>query len=137
MSMTRREARELAFILLFEREFCEKEMADIYEDAIEAREIERNDFSESLAGLAVTNLAEIDQVIDEHSHKWNRARISKVALTVLRCAIAEMRYMSETPVSVVINEAVELAKKYGGDEDYTFVNGLLGGVARAEGGANA
>ena len=133
MSMTRREARELAFILLFEREFCEKEMADIYEDAIEAREIERNDFSVGLAESAVEHLSEIDEIIDTHSHKWNRARISKVALAVLRCAIAEMRFMTETPVSVVINEAVELAKKYGGDEDYTFVNGLLGGVARTQG----
>ncbi len=137
MSMTRREARELAFVLLFEREFCEKDMADIYEDAIEAREIEQNDFSLCLAQLAVEHLEEIDQLIDTHSHKWNRARMSKVALTILRCAIAEMRYMPETPVSVVINEAVELAKKYGGDEDYTFVNGLLGGVARTEGGADA
>ena len=137
MSMTRREARELAFILLFEREFCEKDMADIYEDAIEAREIERNDFSERLAEEAVAHLEEIDGMIDTHSHKWNRDRISKVALTVLRCAVAEMQYLPETPVSVVINEAVELAKKYGGDEDYTFVNGLLGGVARTQGEANA
>lgn len=137
MSMTRREARELAFILLFEREFCDKEMADIYEDAIEAREIERNDFSVLLAETTVAHVDEIDRLIDAHSHKWNRDRISKVALTVIRCAIAEMRYLSETPISVVINEAVELAKKYGGDEEYTFVNGLLGGVARTQGEADA
>ena len=137
MSMTRREARELAFILLFEREFCDKDIAAIYEDAVEAREVERNEFSAALAEYATAHLDEIDGVIDTHSHKWNRTRISKVALTVLRCAIAEMQAMPETPVSVVINEAVELAKKYGGDDDYTFVNGLLGGVARAAGGEDA
>ena len=137
MSMTRREARELAFVLLFEREFCEKDIADIYADAVEAREVEHNEFSASLAEYATLHLEEIDGMIDTHSHKWNRARISKVALTVLRCAIAEMQHMPETPVSVVINEAVELAKKYGGDDDYTFVNGLLGGVARAAGEDNA
>ncbi len=137
MSMTRREARELAFILLFEREFCEKDIADIYEDAVEARAVEHHEFSAALAEYTAAHLDEIDSVIDAYSHKWNRTRISKVALTVLRCAIAEMRHMPETPVSVVINEADELAKKYGGDDDYTFVNGLLGGVARTAGGDDA
>lgn len=137
MSMTRREARELAFALLFEREFCEKDIADIYADAVEAREVEHNAFSASLTEYAATHLEEIDEVINSHSHKWNCTRISKVTLAILRCAIAEMKYMPETPVSVVINEAVELAKKYGGDDDYTFVNGLLGGVARTAGEDNA
>ena len=87
-------------------------------------------FALALAQGAEEKLAEIDARIDEFSHKWSRNRISRVALAVLRLAVYEMLYEEDIPVSVAINEAVELAKKYGGDEDSSFVNGVLGGISR-------
>lgn len=131
--MTRREARELAFVLLFEKTFNDYSIRDILINAGEARDVESNAFALSLAEGADEHVVDIDSIISKHSHKWNKERISRVALSIMRLAVFEMQYMKDIPVSVSINEAVELAKKYGGDEDSAFVNGVLGGVARQKG----
>ena len=72
-------------------------------------------------------------MIRSHLRSWTMERLPRVSLTVLRLALAEMLYGGENKPGVAINEAVELAKKYGADEDYQFVNGLLGVVAREQG----
>ena len=128
--MSRRKSREQAFALLFEKSFNDATIMDLAENAQDAREMVVEPFALLLATGAEEKLAEIDARIDTFSHKWSRDRISRVALAVLRLAIYEMEYEDETPVSVAINEAVELAKKYGGDEDSSFVNGVLGGISR-------
>ena len=128
--MTRRESRELAFILLFEKTFSQKSVRDILQDAGEARDIEEDAFAVSLAEGAEAREADIDDVIARYSKNWNTNRLSRVALSLLRLAVYEMLFVEDIPVSVSINEAVELAKKYGGDEDPSFINGVLGGVAR-------
>ena len=69
-------------------------------------------------------------MISANAHNWSRERLSRVALSILRLAIYEMQYVDDIPVSVSINEAVELAKCYGGDADASFINGVLGGIAR-------
>ena len=128
--MSRRQSREQAFALLFEKSFNDLPVMDLAEGAQDARELIIEPFALALAQGAEEKLAEIDARIDEFSHKWSRNRISRVALAVLRLAVYEMLYEDDTPVSVAINEAVELAKKYGGDEDSSFVNGVLGGISR-------
>ncbi len=128
--MTRREARELAFILLFERSFSDESIADILENAGEARDITGDTFAISLAEGAVEHTEEIDALISAHAHNWSRERLSRVALAILRLAIYEMQWVEDIPVSVSINEAVELAKRYGGDFDASFINGVLGGISR-------
>ncbi len=128
--MTRREARELAFILLFERSFSGETIAEILENAGEARDITGDAFAISLAEGAVAHTEEIDELISAFAHNWNRERLSRVSLSILRLAIYEMQWVEDIPVSVSINEAVELAKRYGGDADATFINGVLGGIAR-------
>jgi len=137
IGMTRREARELAFILLFEKTFTDEPMAAILEAAGEARDVEANAFALTLAEGTAAHLDEADTLISAHSHKWSKGRISRVALSILRLAVFEMLHIDDIPVSVSINEAVELAKKYGGDEDSLFVNGVLGGVARRDVSAEA
>ena len=132
MTMTRHEARELAFILLFEKLFSEDTIQEILESADEARGIEKDTFALSLAEGAEEHLAAVDKLISDYSLKWSKARLSKVALSIMRLAVYEMEYVEDIPVSVSINEAVELAKKYGGDEDPSFINGVLGGIARRE-----
>ena len=130
--MSRRKSREQAFALLFEKSFNDLPVMDLAEGAQDARECIIEPFALELAQGAEEKLAEVDAYIDEHSHKWSHNRISRVALAVLRLAIYEMKYCDETPDSVAINEAVELAKRYGGEEDSSFVNGVLGGISRQE-----
>ena len=128
--MSRRKSREQAFALLFEKAFTDRPIEELAQAATEARDLEMEPFALSLALGTESHLAEIDARIDAASHKWSRDRISRVALAVLRLAVYEMLYEDATPVSVAINEAVELAKRYGGEEDASFVNGVLGGIAR-------
>ncbi len=128
--MTRRESRELAFVLLFEKSFSDTPLDEILENAGEAREVVRDPFALSLTEGVLAHTEEIDTQISECSHKWSKDRLSRVALAILRLAIYEMLWESSIPVSVSINEAVELAKRYGGDADASFINGVLGGIAR-------
>lgn len=130
--MTRHESRELAFILLFEKLFTESTVEEILLHAGEARNVEADSFAVSLASGAVDNLETIDEIISRHSTKWSQKQMSRVSLSVMRLAVYEMMYLTDIPVSVSINEAVELAKVYGGDEDASFINGVLGGIARNE-----
>ena len=75
---------------------------------------------------------EIDAIITAHLKGWTLARLPRVSLTAMRIALAEMLYGEEKKPGVAINEAVELVKKYGADNDHQFVNGLLGSVAREQ-----
>lgn len=128
--MSRRESREQAFALLFEKSFNDLPVEELAAGAAEARDIQPDTFAMALATGAQDKLAAIDELIENHAHKWSKSRISRVALSVLRLAVFEMLYFDETPESVAINEAVELAKKYGGEEDASFINGVLGGISR-------
>lgn len=129
MSLSRREAREQAFILLFEKNFFDGSLSEIIDRAVEAREYQRDGFAETLAGGAAEHMEEIDGTVERYLKGWNKNRISKVAISLLRLATYEMLYEDSIPISVSINEAVELAKKFGGQEDASFINGVLGGVA--------
>lgn len=133
--MTRRQAREEAFYLIFELAFGEETvLEERTENAKEARGQELDEFSLGLVQHTVSHIEELDRLIEQHATKWTKSRISKVSLAVLRLAMAEMFYEDSVPVSVSINEAVELAKKFGGEEDSSFINGVLGAVAKAQSG---
>ena len=123
--MTRSAARDLAFHLIFERAFRDESMEEIIADAEEARAIEEDEFAMALTNCVNDHLAEIDAEIDRYSEKWKVNRLPKVSLTVLRLAIGEMLYFRDIPVAATINEAVELAKKFGRDESPAFINGVL------------
>ncbi len=132
--MSRRQARENAFLLAFSQTFGELPL----EDALEAnRENDEERLVDAFGACLLRDYyehsAEVDDLIRAHLRGWTMERIPRVTITVLRLAIAEMLYGAEHKPSVAINEAVELAKKYGADEDYQFVNGLLGSIARESG----
>ena len=129
--MSRRQARETAFVLLFEQSFTHLTMGEILACAVEAREFTSDEFANALAVGAANNREEIDALITLHAKRWKKERLSRVALSVLRLAIYEMLFCADIPVSVSINEAVEISKIYGGEEDTAFINGVLGGVARS------
>lgn len=129
--MNRRKARELAFALIFEKSFSpETDMETIIETAVEQRLIELDDFSLELAKAASRNMEQIDSIIESNSIAWRKNRISRVALAILRMAICEMLYFDAIPISVSINEAVDICKVYAEKEDASFVNGILGSVSK-------
>ena len=128
--MTRHESRQEAFCLLFEKTFTDMDIDEIIQGATETRELSVNDFTLQLAKGTVEHLDEIDALIESKLKNWKLSRISKVSLSILRMAVYELKYLADVPSSVAINEAVELAKQYASEDDYSFVNGVLGNVAK-------
>lgn len=130
-AMKRRTARENAFIAAFEASFHPGELPEIIAYSRECGEYAVDPYGEALLCNLQAHEEEIDALISAHLKNWTLARLPKVNAAILRLAVAEMRYSTEEDMdSVVINEAVELAKKYAGDEDYQFINGVLGAIAR-------
>lgn len=128
--MNRRTLREQIFKLLFRVEFNSKdEMEEQSRLFLEHEELE---ISETDADYIVGKYAaiydkveEIDSMINETAKGWSTDRMGKVDLTILRLAVYEMKYDDTIPEGVAINEAVELAKKFGQDESAGFINGVL------------
>ncbi|MBQ8209736.1 MAG: transcription antitermination factor NusB [Clostridia bacterium] len=130
--MKRSEAREQAFVIVFEKEFnSESTVDEIAAAAKEAELFETDKFAKRLSEAVFADIEALDKIIVENLRAgWRISRISKVALAILRMAICEMTQFDDVPVSVSINEAVELAKKYAPETDARFVNGLLSSVAK-------
>lgn len=130
--MTRREAREQAFIVLFEKIFDnDATISEIVITAKEAELIKINSFAENTLNAVEEHFNEIDEIIEANSQDWTLTRLPKVSLAILRLAVAEIKYIDDVPNGVAVNEAVELAKKYGTNEDASFINGILGTIAKA------
>ncbi len=128
--MTRREAREAAFSILFEFDFnMEKSLEEIAGTALEERGLMTDEFSNSILEFAIEHFAEIDKEIDRHLIGRSANRLTKASRAIMRLAVAEIM-MGNTPAAVVINEAVELTKKYDGDEMPAYVNGVLGTLVK-------
>ena len=131
--MTRTEARNEAFILVFEKIFSNQSVEDIISLATDSRDFEMDNDGYIISAFkgVYENVEELDSVIEKYLTNWTIDRISKVALAVLRLAIYENKFMDDIPESVSIDEAVELCKKYSTTDDASFVNGLLGSMVRA------
>ncbi|MBD5508918.1 MAG: transcription antitermination factor NusB [Lachnospiraceae bacterium] len=127
--MSRRELREQIFKLLFRVEFNSMEdMAEqeqlFFEDEDAAKEEDAVYISDKYHKIS-EKLSEIDSKLNEKAQGWNTDRMNKVDLTILRLAVYEICYDEDVPTGVAINEAVELAKKFGQDASFGFVNGVL------------
>ncbi len=128
--MTRSESREAAFVLAFEQFFLSDESAeDIIAGASECGTLRMSQYALNVFRQVCERAPALDEQIARHLKGWTLERISPVCRSILRVALAEIA-ADFCPVGVAINEAVELAKKYGTDDDYAFVNGLLGAVAK-------
>ncbi len=129
-NISRYKMREQAVLLTFESLFSDTELDEIAENIIDSRDEYYSDYAIETAKNVAEKLEEIDTYISNNlSSGWKISRISRIALAILRVAVYEMKYVDEVPVSVAINEAVELAKKYSTD-DASFVNGVLGAIAK-------
>ena len=126
--MTRREFREHTAKLIFMFDFYPKEewkeQFEFYADYSEIKEEDRDSLWQRVMAFEEKK-TEVDNLIDGASKKWRISRLSKTDLMLLRVAVYEIKFDSEIPDKVSINEAVELAKIYGGDESPAFVNGVL------------
>lgn len=127
--MTRRELREQIFCMLFRIEFHDKdempEQLVLFENTIENLSDADRAYISGKTDKIIAHLTEIDDEINAKATGWKTSRMGKVDLSILRVAVYEIRFEEETPEKVSINEAVELAKKYGTDDSASFVNGVL------------
>lgn len=132
--MKRREAREHIFQILFQINFYPKEEFDkkieLYLQNNDLFDEEMNDFVISYVNGVANNIDKIDKILNEKSNGWKTTRMPNVDLTILRISVYEIIFLKDVPASISINEAVELAKKYSGDESPSFVNALLGDIVR-------
>ena len=129
-AMNRSQARENAFLLLFEgASNPDKAPNEVIEGAIEYRNIKCDDYVRGVFFGVYENMGVISEEIDKNLVGWSRARVSKVSMALLKLAIYEMLFVSDVPTMVAINEAVKLSKKYDDDKAYKFVNGVLNAAA--------
>ena len=131
--MTRSQSRENAFILVFENLFNpDYSFADMREFTAESEQFEIDEFTEALYSASVENAARLDGEIEPFLKNWKLSRLPKTVLAVLRVSMAQLDGLAgEVPASVVVNEAVELGKKYATEKDASFINGILGAVIRS------
>lgn len=127
--MTRRELRENIFKMLFRVEFHEEdEMNDqltLFEEQLEGLKETDLSYIKEKTKEIIGHLKEIDAEINEKASGWKTSRMGKVDLSIIRLAVYEIRFDEEVPEKVAINEAVELAKKFGTDDSPAFINGVL------------
>lgn len=130
--MSRRTAREEAFKLLYQIGIQKEDKNVILNDYFLDREMDENDknYIQDVVVGTVEHIDQINALIDEHSIGWKTNRISKVNQAIMRLAIYEMLKREDIPHSVSINEAVELAKTYDGEQSAAFVNGVLGAIQK-------
>lgn len=128
--MTRKEAREEAFIIVFEKIFRDDSIDDIISSAKEANLYKEDEYASDVAFGVYENIEKIDELIAKNSKGWSISRISKVTLAAMRIAVYEIYFRDDVPVSVSINEAVEIIKKFASVDDSSFANGILGTIAK-------
>ncbi|MDD3222130.1 MAG: transcription antitermination factor NusB [Clostridia bacterium] len=131
--MGRRELREHIFRLLFRAEFHPaEEMSEqetFYLDYLEGLEDKDREYIQDKVEAIRELMAELDARVDEVIDKWKTDRMARVDLTIIRLAVYEMTCDEDVPTGVAINEAVELAKRYGSDQSPAFINAVLAKLA--------
>lgn len=133
----RRKGRIIAFQTIFSWEAGNSDVADLLkfkwlvneEDKINQNSI---DFARLLAAGTIENIAEVDELIKAHLVNWEISRLSKVDLAILRLSVYCLLYRDEIPPKVTIDEAVDIAKSFGSDESYKFVNGVLDSIRKKD-----
>lgn len=135
--MTRRESRESAFKVIFSLSINKEDLSTAFELADRINEPILDDFARNIVKATIKHLTEIDEIMIPHLRGWSIHRLSKVSLAILRISCAQIFYWHEIdnePIEalhrIVINEAVMISKSFGNDEDYQYINGVLGTIVR-------
>lgn len=133
--MSRRKLREhlfkMVFIFSFTLEKDMDEQIDLYLDGIEGITEDEKAFLKKRYRALHEHVAQIDDMLNRTARGWSTDRFASADLAILRLACYEMLYDEKIPEGVAINEAVELAKIYGGNESPSFINGILGNISAA------
>lgn len=131
---SRRKSREIALQIVYSADFCTavEEQLSLYWECY-PNEYEIMEFANALVRGTMDNLVIIDDLITRYTKNWNLQRMASVDRNILRVAIYELIYYKQTPINVVINEAVELAKKFSTSESGGFVNGILDKIKEVRG----
>lgn len=132
--MKRKELREAAVKLFYEMDIQKTFEYKFYKNFLAENELIalKDNYLKEVFDSFLLNRDNIDDIIQKSSTSWDIKRIAKVDLSILRVAITEILYLSDIPDKVSINEAIDLAKKYGDENSYKFVNGLLGKIVKNE-----
>ena len=134
--MTKKKTRENLYLMLFQAEFHQEqeliEQAELFLESLEGKDATQKAKTvlKERYQSVIGHLAEIDEKIEEKAEGWDLSRLPKADLSVMRLAVYEILYDEDVPDSVAINEAVELAKCYGGEKSFRFVNGVLASVVK-------
>ena len=133
--MVRKELREHIFKMLFQIEFNDPqempEQIEYYFSTLEDAADKDEEYIKRKYAAVLEKTEEIDELINQYAKGWKTTRMNKVDLAILRLAVYEMKWDEEVPVGVAINEAVELAKRFSGGDSPSFINGVLGKIARS------
>jgi len=130
---TRRKSRELALQMLFQADMGKQSPEEVRSTFWRERaevEADTRGFADGLFGAASDRAAEIDSMIERHAEHWRVDRMAAVDRNILRLGVAELLRYAETPRPVVINEALEIARRFSAPESVQFINGVLDSVAR-------
>ncbi len=132
----RRKGRVLAFQTIFSWDANDLQSDDLLQfNWLDDVELKNNqnaiDFARLLAAGTIENIDIIDKTIKDHLVNWKFNRLSRVDLAILRISVYSLLFRDEIPHSVTIDEAVDIAKSYGSDESYKFVNGVLDSIRKA------
>lgn len=123
--MKRTNARELAFKTIYSKFFNAEE-----NDEIEFADKEGLEFTSKILKSFASNYAEINEIISSHLKGYTIDRLYKIDLAIITLAVIELKFIKENPIEVVINEAVELAKKYSTEKSPKFINGVLADIVK-------
>jgi len=130
---TRRKSRELALQMLFQSDLGQQLPDDVRKTFWRGRgEVSREvqGFAEDIFRVAQDRAAEINKLIEEHAENWRIDRMAAVDRNILRAAVAELIGFPKTPRAVIINEAIEIARKFSAPESLQFINGVLDSVGK-------
>lgn len=130
--MKRYQAREISFVIIFEKSLNGLTIDEIIQNDTESRDIETDEYIKTVTYGVYENIEKIDEVISNNLKGWTISRISKVALALLRLSVFEILFMDDIPESVSVNEAVELCKKFATEDDAAYLNGVLGSVIKGK-----
>ena len=128
----RRKARELALQVLYQIDLTGLEAAPALELFCEHFEVSNKSmpYTRLLVQGVIDNRQELDSLIGSHAENWRPERMSVIDRNILRLALYELRYQNDVPPKVVINEAIEVAKRFGNEESGPFINGILDAIRK-------
>ncbi|MGI6563549.1 MAG: transcription antitermination factor NusB [Clostridia bacterium] len=133
--MGRKKSRDIVVKLLYQKEIVKTDMKELAELYFQEYSVDPDDMEfirEQIEGIE-QNLPVIDEQIKKHLKSWDFERLSKPDLAILRNAVYELLFRNDLSEGIIINEAVLLCKRYGSDDSFVFVNGILGNIAKNRG----